>query len=251
MARSATSPDGLEPVGRIPAQPLRRAVDGAARERLRDDEEASRPGGQQRLGVVGAVGVDEPEARRRVHLDLAASHRHPGDHDLVAVVPVVPDVADPDRAPAGRGERLDVDGLGVEGGHPHGLPGRWVDREHPAGVAGVVGGHHQRPEVDQAAGLADPRVGEGEHRVGRGGGGPRGPRGEEEADQERREGAAGHRPPSRSSTRARWGCRCQAETSSAYSSRACSDGAAPVRTARSRVLRGVCWLSTNSTTSTR
>ena len=69
--------------------------------------------------------------------------------------------------------------------------------------------------------------------------------------------SAAARPRTRSSIRrsrssASFGWRPQAVTSSSYSLRTEPPlTGPPVRTARSMVLRGVCWLSTNCTTSTR
>ena len=202
---------------------------------------------EQGLGVARRARVGQGEARC-----VGLPGRDPVDRHLVAAGEVVADVAHPDRATRRGRERLDV--LDVGGGvrrGPGGVPGAGVDRvEHRAG-AGVVHRVDDRPGVDEAAGLRDRAVGEPEQRavvgpLSRGSPGPAPAARRGRRRRNRRRYASRSRRSSAS-----FGCTPQVRVSSSSSARARSGGVAPVRTARSSVLRGVCWLSTNSMTSTR
>ena len=150
--------------------------------------------------------------------------------------------------PAGR-ERLDVGRVLAPVRDADGLARGRVDHEDAAGVAGVVGGDEEAVLTDQPAGLDDLRVLEGEDDrrravAGRGVTATRAANGAATSADQQRSGIEQLGEPRAAGPRS--------STSSSYSWRSEPPlTGAPVRTARSMVLRGVCLLSTNCTTSTR
>ena len=193
-----------------------------------------RPGRRSRRPRRGRRGRPAPRRPGRVSRDSGLS-------------PMSPTQTEP--SPPGASASTSLRVVAPAGG-ADGLPGGRVDGEDPAGVAGVVGGDHQAVDERQPAGLDDLGVLEGEHHLGdsvrparrrRRAGTARRPA--------RRASRSGIRPSSSSASRGRMP---QVATRSSYSRRSEPPlTGAPVRVARSRVLRGVCLLSTNCTTSTR
>ena len=224
--------------------------------RLGDDVAAARRRGSASSvsASCAAVGVDQ---RRTPARSTVRSPRPTGTRvtvDRRRALGVVADVADPDlrrRRPGPAPRRRSGSSTSVvTADRPR---RRRVDGEDPAVVPGVVDGHHQAVVDHQPAGLDDRRVREPEDR--------------RLAAISRRRGGTGQRSAAAPATAAGAPRLRQAHGPAAPPSRGphrqvrdqvvvlrarCRVGAAPpVRTARSRVLRGVCWLSTNSTTSTR
>ncbi|MGI9100399.1 MAG: hypothetical protein ACR2H2_18220 [Solirubrobacteraceae bacterium] len=135
---------------------------GVAAEALRRDDERAAGGiDEQRLGVLGAGEVAQPQARRRrARMLPAAAHArlgHPVDDDLAPPGEVVARVGDVERvAAAGRRSDRDVlpvDVLGAGDRDVRQQPAGGRDGEDARAIAGVVVGPQHarlRPRQDQA-----------------------------------------------------------------------------------------------------
>ena len=161
--------DAREPVRALVdgAQPPRRAVEPPGPEGLGGHKEPAGPRvHEQRLRVVGPVGVGEAEPRR-AHRAVAETSRlaDPEDRHVRARAPVVPDVAEEQRRPARvvdpRCERLRVVGVDAREGDGRDRPPAAVDGADLGDVPAVG----VRPEDTvvpgrrgQAAGLQQRRV---------------------------------------------------------------------------------------------
>ena len=243
VAKRPTAPTGSSRFSPVGSRCARRGVHGAAEDRLGDHEQPAAGPVNEGLGVVGAVGVAQLGTPGRRRAGRPGPTRDPGDHDVGALLEVVADVADPDRARARGGQRLGVDG----GRSAHQV---WPDR---APVAGPSTKTTAASPESLVVTISRPRSTSPQDSVICGSAAGR----ENGRTRPRRPGAASpatrasdrqQDPHDRPSSRPSSGVTPQAAVAASYSSRPARWS---VRTARIRVLRGVCSLPTNSTTSTR
>ncbi len=152
-------PHPSQPVGPVGVEPARGGVHDPAEDRLRDHVEPTCAWvGQEGLGVTRPSGIGQVDPG-----GLGLPRRDPVERDDVADAEVVPDVGDPDVAVPGWREGLDVHHrVGREGRGALCASGPGVDGVEDRRRAGVVDCVDHPPAVDQAAGLGDRRVGEGE-----------------------------------------------------------------------------------------
>ncbi len=161
-----------QPVGPVGPQPQRSGVHRAGEDALGDDEQlAGHRMADERLGVAGAVGIDQLVGLGSDRA-VPATDGDAQDLDGVADVLVVAGVAHPDVTGPGGGQGLHVDGVRGPRGDAERRPAVRVDAEDPPGVARVVGRDHQAVDDRETAGLDDVGVGEPEGRVVRDAGRP-------------------------------------------------------------------------------